>query len=330
MRAHGAAAVPPDPGSHAADGMIWISGGRFLMGSDRHYPEEGPAHLVTVDGFFIDLAPVTNRDFARFVAATGYVTMAERPPRPDDYPGADPRLLVPGALVFVPPADEGDAQDWTRWWRFIPGADWRHPQGPGSAIDARMDHPVVQVCHADALAYAQWSGKALPSEAEWEFAARGGLDGADYAWGEELAPGGVHRANTWQGRFPMENLAADGHVGTSPVTAFPPNGFGLFDMIGNAWEWTDDWYRPRHPEPAGKPCCIPRNPRGGPEAGSLDPLAPGAAAPRKVLKGGSHLCAPNSCRRYRPAARQPQTLDTAAAHIGFRCVRRVAIPTRTS
>lgn len=329
MRAHGAAAFPPDPGSHAADGMIWIAGGRFLMGSDRHYPEEGPAHLVTVDGFFIDLAPVTNRDFARFVAATGYVTVAERPPRPDDYPGADPHLLVPGALVFVPPADEGDAQDWTRWWRFMPGADWRHPQGPGSAIDPRMDHPVVQVCHADALAYAQWSGKALPSEAEWEFAARGGLDGADFAWGEELAPGGVHRANTWQGRFPMENLAADGHVGTSPVTAFPPNGFGLLDMIGNAWEWTDDWYRPRHPEPAGKPCCIPRNPRGGSEAGSLDPRAPGAAFPRKVLKGGSHLCAPNSCRRYRPAARQPQTLDTAAAHIGFRCVRRVAIPTRT-
>lgn len=300
------------------------------MGADRHYPEEGPAHPVTVDGFFIDLAPVTNRDFARFVAATGYITLSERPPRPEDHPGADPRLLVPGSIVFVPPSEDGDPQDWTRWWHFIPCADWRHPQGPDSSIEARMDHPVVHVCHGDATAYAGWAGKALPSEAEWEFAARGGLEGADYAWGDELAPGGVHRANTWQGRFPVENLAEDGHVGTSPVTAFPPNGFGLFDMIGNVWEWTDDWYRPRHPEQAGKSCCIPRNPRGGSALESLDLLAPGPASPRKVLKGGSHLCAPSYCRRYRPAARQPQTLDTASAHIGFRCIRRVALPTRTS
>lgn len=329
MGATTADAFEADPEADALDGMIWIAGGRFLMGSDRHYPEEAPAHPVTVDGFFIDRAPVTNEDFARFVAATGYVTLAERPPRPEDYPEADPHLLVPGSLVFVPPADTGDGRDWTRWWRFMPGADWRHPQGPGSSIAARMDHPVVQVCHADALAYAHWCRKALPSEAEWEFAARGGLDGADYAWGDELAPGGVHRANTWQGRFPMENLAEDGHAGTSPVTAYPSNGFGLFDMIGNVWEWTDDWYRPRHPEPAGKSCCIPRNPQGGNAAESRDLLAPGLAAPRKVLKGGSHLCAPSYCRRYRPAARQPQTLDTASVHIGFRCVRRVGLPTRT-
>jgi formylglycine-generating enzyme len=326
----GSAQEAGDTAADMAGNMAWIAGGSFLMGSDRHYPEEAPAHPVSVDGFFIDIAPVTNRDFARFVSATGHVTLAERPPRPEDYPGADPDLLVPGSLVFAPPVEDGGPRGWRRWWRFTPGADWRHPQGPDSSVDARMDHPVVHVCHGDALAYARWAGKELPSEAEWEFAARAGLDGADYAWGDELAPGGVHRANTWQGRFPVENLAEDGHVGTSPVSAFPPNGFGLFDMIGNVWEWTDDWYRPRHRERAGKPCCIPRNPRGGSALESLDLLAPGAASPRKVLKGGSHLCAPSYCRRYRPAARQPQTLDTASAHIGFRCVRRVALPTRTS
>ncbi len=304
-------------------GMAWIPPGAFLMGSDRHYLEEAPAHRVAMDGFFMDVTPVTNRDFARFVAETGHVTLAECAPRPEDYPGADPRLLVPGSLVFVRPDDDGPGEDWTRWWRFMPGADWRHPEGPGSAIGSRMDHPVVHVCHADALAYARWCGKDLPSEAEWEFAARGGLDGADFAWGDELAPGGVHRANTWQGRFPRENLCEDGHAGTSPVTAFPPNGYGLHDMIGNVWEWTDDWYAPHEPA-AAKACCLPRNPRGGRREDSRDPAAPDA--PRKVLKGGSHLCAPSYCRRYRPAARQPQTLDTASVHIGFRCIRRPATP----
>lgn len=304
--------------------MAWIAGGTFRMGSDRHYPEEAPAHPVAVDGFFIDLTPVTNRAFARFAEATGHVTLAEQAPRPEDYPGADPRLLVPGSLVFRAPDGPGARADWTRWWRFTPGADWRHPQGPGSSIDALMDHPVVHVCHADARAFARWCGKDLPSEAEWEFAARGGLDGADFAWGEELVPGGVHRANTWQGRFPEENLTEDGYAGTSPVGIYPTNGYGLVDMIGNVWEWTDDWYAPQHSASAAKACCLPRNPRGARPEESHDPLAPGRPAPRKVLKGGSHLCAPSYCRRYRPAARQPQTLDTASVHIGFRCVRRVA------
>ncbi|MFK8252110.1 formylglycine-generating enzyme family protein [Ancylobacter terrae] len=303
--------------------MVFIPGGTFEMGSDRHYPEEAPAHTVIVDGFLMDRTPVTNREFARFVAATGFVTLAERAPLAIDHPGVDAALLVPGSLVFTAPDDAGDPGDWNRWWRFVPGADWCHPQGPDSSIEALQDHPVVHVCYGDALAYAHWSGKELPSEAEWEFAARGELHGAEFAWGDELAPGGVHRANTWQGAFPVENRVEDGYVGTSPVTAFPPNGFGLRDMIGNVWEWTDDWYRPRHAEPAAKLCCLPRNPRGGSADESLDPLMPSAPAPRKVLKGGSHLCAPDYCRRYRPAARQPQTLDTASVHIGFRCVRRL-------
>lgn len=238
---------------------------------------------------------------------------------------------MPGSLVFTAPGEPVAREDWTLWWRFVAGADWRRPQGPGSDLSGREDHPVVHVCHHDARAYARWCGKDLPSEAEWEFAARGGLDGMDFAWGEEPAPGGVHRANSWQGAFPHENLAEDGYTGTSPVTAFPPNGYGLHDMIGNVWEWTDDWYAPRHAQPgnadavpSAKPCCLPRNPRGARREESLDPLAPGGAAPRKVLKGGSHLCAPNYCQRYRPAARQPQTLDTASVHIRLRCIRRVA------
>ncbi len=313
-----------DPAASALPGMTWIPAGTFAMGSDRHYPEEAPAHRVAVDGFFIDQTPVTNRAFAAFVAATSHVTLAEQAPRAEDYPGADPRLLVPGSLVFTPPEEPVAREDWTRWWQFVPGADWRHPLGPGSDLTGREDHPVVHVCHGDALAFARWCGKELPREAEWEFAARGGLDGADFARGDELAPGGVHRANTWQGDFPWENLAEDGHAGTSPVRAFPANGYGLFDMIGNVWEWTDDWYAPHH-APA-KACCLPRNPRGGRREDSFDRLAPGGAAPRKVLKGGSHLCAPSYCRRYRPAARQPQTLDTASVHIGFRCIRRLALP----
>lgn len=310
-------------GGVAADGMIWIAGGRFLMGSDAHYPEEAPAHPVWVDGFWIDPTPVTNAAFARFVAATGYVTVAERTPLAEDYPGADAACLVPGSLVFQAPVAPGDPEDWARWWAFTPGADWRHPQGPGSDLHGLDDHPVVHVCHEDAAAFAAWAGKALPSEAEWEFAARGGLEGAAFAWGDELTPGGNHLANTWQGTFPSENLALDGYVGTSPVEAFPPNGYGLRDMIGNVWEWTDDWYRPAHDAPEAKACCLPRNPRGGTAADSIDPGF--AGLPRKVVKGGSHLCAPNYCRRYRPAARQPQTIDTGTVHIGFRCVRRVTI-----
>ncbi|WP_157219900.1 formylglycine-generating enzyme family protein [Flavisphingomonas formosensis] len=299
--------------------MVALSGGTFLMGSNDHYPEEAPAHRVTVDPFRIDRFPVTNAAFARFVAATGHVTVAERAPSAEDYPGADPAMLKAGSLLFQKPAHPVGLADWGRWWSFSFGADWRHPAGPGSSIDAIADHPVVHVAHADAEAYARWAGKRLPTEAEWEFAARGGLDGVEYAWGDELTPGGRHMANIWQGEFPHENQAEDGFEGTSPVGSFPPNGHGLYDMIGNVWEWTADYYAPRHQADAAKACCIPRNPRGARAEQSYDPEIPSIRIPRRVIKGGSHLCAPNYCQRYRPAARHPETIDTSTSHLGFRC-----------
>nr|WP_247654487.1 MULTISPECIES: formylglycine-generating enzyme family protein [unclassified Microvirga] len=302
--------------------MTWIAGGTFRMGSDRHYPEEAPAHRVTVDGFWIDRTPVTNRQFREFIRATGHVTMAERKPNPQDYPGALPHMLKAGSLVFKSPKGPVDLRDWSQWWKFRFGANWRHPAGPGSSIAGLDDHPVVHVAYEDATAYARWAGKDLPTEAEWEFAARGGLDGAEFAWGDEFTPAGRHMANTWQGAFPAQNLASDGYERTSPVTAFPPNGYGLYDMVGNVWEWTRDWYTPKHPNDAPKACCIPENPRGGREDESYDPCQPEIRIPRKVLKGGSHLCAPNYCRRYRPAARHAQPVDTSSSHIGFRCVAR--------
>jgi formylglycine-generating enzyme required for sulfatase activity len=302
--------------------MVQLAGGTFRMGSDRHYPEEAPAHDVTVGPFWIDRHPVTNRQFAGFVAATGHVTFAEIPPDPKDYPGALPHMIYAGSLVFTPPAGPVDLRDWSRWWRFLKGADWRHPYGPDSGIDGLDDHPVVHVAYADAEVYARWAGKELPTEAEWEFAARGGLDGAEFAWGDKFTPGGRHMANTWQGDFPHRNLELDGFARTSPAGAFPANGYGLHDMIGNVWEWTADWYSPRHPADAAKACCIPENPRGGAEAQSYDPCQPQSRIPRKVLKGGSHLCAPNYCRRYRPAARHAEPVDTSTSHVGFRCVIR--------
>lgn len=305
-----------------AAGMVWIEAGTFLMGSDAHYPEEAPAHRVQVDGFFIDTTSVTNREFSEFVEATGYRTFAESPPDPGDYPGILPEMLYAGSLVFQPPGGPVDLRDWSRWWAFLAGADWRHPYGPGSDLQGLDDHPVVHVCFQDALAYARWKGKDLPTEAEWEFAARGGLDGAEYAWGSEFVPGGRHRANTWQGPFPVSNALEDGYARTSPVRAYPANGYGLYDMIGNVWEWTSDWFAERHAANPAKACCIPKNPRGGSEAGSLDPGLPGIRIPRKVLKGGSHLCAPNYCRRYRPAARHAEAVDTSTSHVGFRCVIR--------
>ena len=302
------------------DTMIWIPGGAFRMGSDRHYVEEAPAHGVIVDGFWMDATPVTNRQFAAFVAATGHVTMAERKPDPGDYPGALPHMLRAGSLVFNPTPRPVSLEDWSQWWSFKFGADWRHPLGPGSSIRGLDDHPVVHVAYPDARAYARWAGKSLPTEAQWEYAARGGLEGAEFAWGDELTPGGRHMANIWQGAFPFENTAEDGFERTSPVASYPPNGYGLFDMIGNVWEWTCDWYEPKHPDEALKACCIPRNPRGGREERSYDPLQPSVRIPRKVLKGGSHLCAPIYCRRYRPAARHPEPIDTSTSHVGFRCV----------
>jgi formylglycine-generating enzyme len=302
--------------------MILIPGGTFRMGSDKHYAEEAPAHRVTVDRFWIDRTPVTNRAFRKFVNATGYVTFAELKPDPKDYPGALPHMLKAGSLIFSPPSHPVDLRDWSQWWAFKFGANWRRPYGPRSSISGLDDHPAVHIAHRDAESYAKWVGKELPTEAEWEFAARGGLEGAEFAWGGELTPGGKHMANTWQGEFPRQNLKEDGFERTSPVTAFPPNGYGLHDMIGNVWEWTSDWYSPKHDADAPKACCIPENPRGGRLDGSYDPREPGVRIPRKVLKGGSHLCAPNYCRRYRPAARHAHPVDTSTSHIGFRCVVR--------
>ena len=309
-----------DVATSTQGGMTWIPGGAFRMGSDRHYVEEAPAHRVVVDGFWMDATPVTNAQFAAFVEATGHVTMAERKPDPRDYPGALPHMLRAGSLVFSPTPRPVSLEDWSQWWSFRFGADWRHPLGPGSSIKGLDDHPVVHAAYPDALAYARWAGKSLPTEAQWEYAARGGLEGAEFAWGDELTPGGRHMANTWQGAFPFQNTAEDGYERTSPVGSYPANGYGLFDMIGNVWEWTCDWYEPRHPDEALKACCIPRNPRGGREERSYDPLQPSNRIPRKVLKGGSHLCAPSYCRRYRPAARHPEPIDTSAGHVGFRCV----------
>ncbi len=303
-------------------GMVLISGGTFVMGSDKHYPEEAPAHRVSVSSFWIDRTPVTNREFRKFVNATGHVTLAELPPDSKDYPNALPHMLKPASLVFTPPDHPVDLRVWTQWWTFKFGANWRRPLGPRSSLSGLNEHPVVHVAYRDAEAYARWAGKELPTEAEFEFAARGGLNDAEFAWGDELTPGGRQMANTWQGMFPSENLGLDGYQHTSPVTAFPANGYGVHDMIGNVWEWTGDWYSDRHEADAAKACCVPENPRGGPEAASYDPALPNIVIPRKVLKGGSHLCAPNYCRRYRPAARHAEPVDTSTNHVGFRCVVR--------
>ena len=316
--------VQPLPVASARDGadMVWIPGGTFRMGSDRHYPEEAPVHRVAVEGFWIDRTPVTNADFHRFAHATGYITFAEIAPQASEYPGAKPEMLRAGSLVFTPPQYPVDLGDWSQWWQFKFGADWRRPYGPRSSISGLSRHPVVHVAYCDALAYARWAGKALPSEAEWEFAARGGLEGAEFAWGNEFMPQGKPQANTWHGNFPHEHLSVDRYERTSPVGAFPPNGYGLYDMIGNVWEWTGDWFSARHEADASKACCIPLNPRGGREEASYDSCQPEIRIPRKVIKGGSHLCAPNYCRRYRPAARHAQPIDTSTSHVGFRCVVR--------
>lgn len=309
-------------------GMAWIMGGSFTMGSERFYPEEAPVRRVSVDGFWIDTTPVTNRQFAAFVEATGYTTVAEIAPDPKDYPGMLPGMDRAGSLVFHKTATPVDTSDPGNWWRFEFGADWRHPLGPDNDIDCLdlWDHPVVHIAYADAEAYAKWAGKALPTEAEFEFAARGGLDGADYAWGDELAPGSAMMANYWQGLFPFANQMLDGWERTSPVGTYPANGYGLFDMIGNTWEWTCDWWSDRPEAPAKKKsrqsCCTLSNPRGARLKDSFDPIRPDLRIGRKVLKGGSHLCAANYCQRYRPAARHPEMVDTSTSHIGFRCIVR--------
>lgn len=312
---------PADGDGRVPGDMVQLPGGSFVMGSNAHYPEERPARKVRVGPFAIDRYAVTNRQFACFVEATGHVTLAERPVDPADYPGADPALLVPASVVFVPPRGRVDMGNLHNWWHYVPGADWRHPRGPQSSLEGLEDHPVVQVGYEDALAYAHWAGKALPTEAEWEYAAWGGREGSEFAWGDTLAPDGRHMANTWQGEFPWENQCLDGYAWTAPVGSFPANGYGLYDMIGNVWEWTSDWYQ-THDRLPGKACCTLENPRGGSREDSVDARANGPRIPRRVMKGGSHVCAPNYCRRYRPAARMAQPIDTATCHVGFRCVVR--------
>jgi formylglycine-generating enzyme required for sulfatase activity len=292
------------------------------MGSVGWYPEERPVHTVVVDGFWMDEHAVTVAEFRRFVKATGYTTMAERPLDPAMYPGADPALLVPGALVFHRTSGPVDLRDYRNWWSYVPGATWDHPGGPDTTIAGLDRHPVTQVAFEDADAYAAWAGKALPTEAEWEFAARGGLDQKTYAWGDEFAPKGRMMANTWQGEFPWQNLLLDKYEGTAPVKTFPPNGYGLYEMCGNTWEWTADFFTLRHPDEAAHSCCAPRNPRVLSPDGSYEVGRPGETIPRRVTKGGSHLCAPNYCHRYRPAARQGEAVDTSTGHIGFRCIIR--------
>jgi formylglycine-generating enzyme required for sulfatase activity len=288
--------------------LACLPGGAYRMGSTSFYPEEAPIHTVTVAAFAVEHHPVTNAQFAEFVAATGYVTVAEQVIDPELFPGAGD--LQPGGLVFTATPGPVDLRDWRQWWRWVSGADWRHPFGPDSDPDSyiagHLDHPVVQVAYPDAAAYARWAGRRLPTEAEWEYAARGGM-ATTYPWGEEERPGGQLMANTWQGRFPYRNDGARGWTGTSPVGTFPPNGFGLLDMIGNVWEWTTTEFTAHHRlDQPPKACCAPA----GPAHPSIS----------QTLKGGSHLCAPEYCHRYRPAARSPQSQDTATTHIGFRCV----------
>jgi formylglycine-generating enzyme len=314
-----AAAASPAPSDAPSESMRWIPGGCFPMGDERFYPEERPVHEVVLDGFWMDEHPVTAAEFRRFVRETGYVSFCERELDPAAYPDADPELLVPGSLVFRKTSGPVDLRDFTNWWGYVPGAYWKRPAGPGSTINGRDRHPVVHVTPEDADAYARWAGKELPSEAEWEFAARGGLEGAVFAWGDEHFPDGEPMANSWQGEFPWQNLKLDGYEGTSPVGSFPTNGYGLCDMTGNVWEWTSDFFAPHEADGSEKSCCAPRNPR-VPSADTS--LVGGEGIPRRVIKGGSHLCAPNYCLRYRPAARQAEAVDTSTAHIGFRCVVR--------
>jgi formylglycine-generating enzyme required for sulfatase activity len=289
--------------------MSWVPAGAFAMGSNAFYPEERPVRPAEVEGFWIDRHPVTVAQFARFVGETGYVTVAERPLDPADYPDADPAALVPGSLVFHKTPGPVDLSDVRTWWRYVPGAFWRAPEGPGSTAAGRQRHPVTHIAYEDAAAYARWAGKELPTEVEWERAARGGLEGKVFAWGDEIAPHGRLMANTWQGEFPWQNHRTDGYEGTSPVAAFDPNGYGLYDMTGNVWEWTTDHWGTANGHAGEHACCAPG-------------VLPGETIARRVIKGGSHLCAPNYCLRFRPAARQGEAVDTSTTHIGFRCVVR--------
>ncbi len=318
----GARTIPSDD----PPGMVWISGGEFTMGTNSKlgWLDEKPAHRVRVDGFWMDATEVTNAQFRRFAEATGYVTTAEKPPSLEEIlsqspPGTPPppkEKLVPGSLVFRPTSGPVDTRDFSQWWRWTPGANWRHPEGPNSDIEGKEDHPVVHVSWDDAVAYAKWAGKRLPTEAEWEFAARGGLDGKLYAWGDEPFREEKPQCNIWQGDFPYRNTAQDGYERTAPVKSFPPNGYGLYDMAGNVWEWCADWYqRDLYRRRSGKGVII--NPR-GPDR-PHDPARP--FTPQRVQKGGSFLCNDSYCSRYRPSARHGCSPDTGMSHVGFRCAK---------
>jgi formylglycine-generating enzyme required for sulfatase activity len=304
-------APPPGP---APDGMVWVPGGRFWMGCPGcNLPDALPVHAVAISGFWMGRTPVTNAEFARFVAATGYVTVAERRLDPKDFPDLPAERRAPGSVVFSPPAHDAQDLSYLDWWRWVPGASWRHPEGPGSDLRGLDDHPVVHVAYEDAVAYARWAGKRLPTEAEFEWAARGGLDRKRYAWGDELKPGGHYVANIFEGRFPTHNTGEDGYVGTSPVTAFPPNGFGLRDMGGNVWQWTSDWYRADwYARLAAS--GIATNPTGPPKS-------PDASHPDRVIRGGSYLCSDQYCTRYLVGSRGRGDAATGASNLGFRLVR---------
>jgi sulfatase modifying factor 1 len=310
------------PSAQQLDRMMPIPEGTFRMGSADHYPEEAPVHRATVRAFSVRSTAVTNGQYAAFVGATNYVTVAERPLDPADYPGAPIENLVAGSLVFTMTPGPVDLRHMSQWWTWTPGASWHQPEGPGSSVANRQDHPVVHVAYEDAEAFARWAGEDLPSEAEWEYAARAGADGHAFMWGDEAVPDGEYLANFWQGDFPWRNNEADGFAGTAPVGSYPPNEVGLYDMAGNVWEWTTDWYADGHPADAETACCVPTDPRGPSLESSFDPGQPQFSIPRRVIKGGSFLCADNYCQRYRPAARRPQMIDTGMSHVGFRTVSR--------
>jgi len=308
----------PAPGS-PPDGMVWIPGGTFWMGCDGcGMPDAAPVHLVEVDGFWMDRTPVTNAEYGRFVKATSYVTVAERPLNAKDFPGVPSTMLVPGSAVFAPTSSPVPLDNPLQWWRYTPGANWKHPEGPQSDVRGRADHPAVHLAFEDVVAYAKWAGKQLPTEAEFEFAARGGLDRNLYPWGNELTPGNTPVANIWQGTFPAKDRGEDGYAGTSPVTAFPPNRFGLHDMGGNVWQWTADWYRSDYYATLAKTGGVSRNPEG--PGDSFDPDEPAAA--KRVLKGGSYLCTDQYCARYLVGSRGKAEVNSGASNLGFRLVRR--------
>jgi formylglycine-generating enzyme required for sulfatase activity len=313
-----AADPPPAAPGAAPDGMVWVPGGTFWMGCEPcDMPDALPVHRVAIEGFWMDRTPVTNADFERFVAATGYVTVAERPLDPKDFPGVPPDKLVPGSAVFKPTGDAVPLDNPLRWWQYTPGASWKHPEGPGSDVRERAKHPVVHVAFEDAAAYAAWAGKRLPTEAEFEFAARGGLDRNLFPWGNELTPGNKAVANTWQGRFPAKDQGEDGYLGTSPVMAFPANGFGLYDMGGNVWQWTADWYRPDYYALLASAGDIAKNPQGPKD--SFDPQEPDAM--KRVTRGGSYLCTDQYCARYLVGSRGKSEVGSGASNLGFRLVK---------